>query len=162
MFKNLAKKRKSTSANTPPPEDGPPPLSVDQTTRLENERAALTPCTIDLSSNVLNLTAESGTWELQSTESDKLRAKIVDLESQLTQKDSLISSLEKGQSSTSSLQNTSAFKSELLIDMLAVSQADNKKSEAKYEKERIKGDEWRKEVERLYKLCEEKGVDTGS
>ncbi|GMI14588.1 hypothetical protein TrLO_g4425 [Triparma laevis f. longispina] len=159
LLAGLKKKRKSTAA---PPLSSAPPLNIDQSARLETERAALTPCTINLSDNVLNLASESGLWELKTTESDRLRSEIKSLQSQLSSANSEITTLKSSSTNNSALQNTSLFKSELLLDMLAVSQADNKKSEAKYEKERVKGDEWRKEVERLYKLCEKKGVDTGN
>jgi len=43
--------------------------------------------------------------------------------------------------------------------MLAVSQADATASSAKLEKERIRVDQYRKEVERAYALCVEHGVN---
>ena len=57
--------------------------------------------------------------------------------------------------------NATAFKVEVLLDLLATARADARKAENLYEKERVKGDLWRVEVSRLYKVCEEKGVDAG-
>jgi len=51
------------------------------------------------------------------------------------------------------------FKHSILLDMLAVSQADATASSAKLEKERIRVDQYRKEVERAYALCVEHGVN---
>jgi len=64
-------------------------------------------------------------------------------------------------SASSCVSNSRAFKIELLLDLLASSRADGRKAENMYEKERIKAERWRGEVERLYGLCEEGGIDTG-
>ena len=55
-----------------------------------------------------------------------------------------------------------AFKLEVLLDILSISRADVTKTERMLEKERIVSDEYRKELERVLKICKEKGWDVGT
>ena len=47
------------------------------------------------------------------------------------------------------------------MDMLSISRADVTKTERMLEKEKIVADEYRKELERVLKVCEDKGWDVG-
>eukprot|EP00520_Triparma_pacifica_P015532 CAMPEP_0118631750 /NCGR_PEP_ID=MMETSP0785-20121206/72_1 /TAXON_ID=91992 /ORGANISM="Bolidomonas pacifica, Strain CCMP 1866" /LENGTH=350 /DNA_ID=CAMNT_0006522463 /DNA_START=233 /DNA_END=1288 /DNA_ORIENTATION=+ len=127
---------------------------VSEQERLKSEIEDLVPLKITLDGNVMSV-GEGGKWEIMETEAVEGRRKIMELEGIIEGKDKEISSLSLATTSTTSTTNAMAFKLEVLLDMLSISRADVTKTERMLEKERIVSDEYRKELERVLKVCED-------
>ena len=74
-------------------------------------------------------------------------------------KDASLASLQSQSDSRQKQLNALSFKLEVLLDLLAAASADEKKASESAEKDRRRADEYRRELERVYTLAAEKGVD---
>jgi len=146
-----------------PPQPPQPPKSaqtdVDQKARLKKEHAAMTSCSITLSNNTLDLSPNSTSWLSTKTEATSSRNKIAALEKQIEKQNEKLHEMTKKRNDIHRELNVFKFKQEVLLDMLAVSQADEKVSSTKLTKERIRSDQYRSELEKALTLCSQNGVE---
>ena len=148
----------SAATANPNNDNSSPQPFVDQLARLAKEQAALPQVTLTLTDNNA-VFSNDATWHLTATESANLRDKISSLEKALEAKGDEVGRLEREVVEKGKEMNTMRFKESVLLDMLAVSQAEEKASSVKLEKERIKIDQYRLELEKAYRLCAENNVD---
>ena len=133
---------------------------INNEDRLKEEYEAMVPCTLSLNGNKLSMT-NGCSWVLEDTEASESRQRITSLEEKLGKKDEQIKQLKASIDGVDKQVNTSKFKAEVLLDMLAVSQADENRTRENLEKEKIKVIEYQRELKRVYELCEAKGIDIG-
>lgn len=110
-------------------------------------------------SSAPSLPNTSLTWTLQESEASSYRSQITALRAQCSAKDSDHAALGSECAALSKQLNAMSFKMEVLLDLLAGARADEKRSLAKYEREKAAKDEYRRELERVYTIAQEKGVD---
>lgn len=124
-----------SSPSSPPPDPLPPPapskeiVHVDQAERLAAEYEKMISPTLSLDGNSLSLSAAG--WHLDTDEVAGLRDRIKELEGVVAQKDADIEALQGDGPKKDNQANALKFKNEVLLDMLAVASADEKKSSAK-------------------------------
>jgi acetolactate synthase regulatory subunit len=147
--------------NSDQPSKAEPVTHLSQEDRLKSQLKNMIPLELSLDGNKLTMGGE-GSWELQETEAVKSRARIEELEEIVKKKDAEMSSLNATSSGSSNAMNALQFKLEVLLDMLSISRADVTQTERMLEKEKIVSDEYRKELERVLGVCEEKGFDVGT
>jgi hypothetical protein len=92
---------------------------------------------INMNGNVLILNDDN--WMLKSSEVALLKSDIVALNQSVLDKDRIINDLVTSKEACDNTINAMKFKHEILLDMLAVSNADEKTASVRYEKEKIKG-----------------------
>jgi len=131
-------------------------VHIDQKHRLDESYAAMITPSITLNGN--NLVLSDDNWHLETTEVGSLLAEVAALKATVAKKDAEIAEIKGEKGGGDRHVNALKFKQEVLLDMLAVANADEKTARLRYEKERIKVDEYRKRLEALVGLCAKHNV----